>query len=152
MSEAVDRTFRCLPRDPASQRGRRDRLSFQQKCAAFYLWSADISNTSSPKPSGISQSRGFKAPSIAYCLDPIRPGVQRGKYASRRRRMAARSASADDFAEKYYTVDIEDRLARFRMKVPPTPATSDAAADLTLTASRSSPSPAGNHARPLGPL
>jgi hypothetical protein len=105
MSDPYDRLDGYLSEMGALASGR---LSFHDQCAAFVLLQRGFSRGLVAKTFGISPSA---ATHIGDCLSP---GSKRyAKVAD-----AYRAMGEEAFGRAYFTQDIDDRLARFRLNVP----------------------------------
>jgi hypothetical protein len=108
MSEATERLEATLARMPLHNAGR---LSHADKCGAFYALYRGFPKSLVAKAFGITPTT---ASHLAHCLAP-RPGAQT-RYDDIAREFRTLGASA--FGERYYTAEIDDRIARIRADAP----------------------------------
>ena len=106
MSEATDKLDALLAEMPPD---RSAHLTFEDKCAAFYLIQRGYSQTLVAEVFGVTQTAMSR---LARALKPE----------ARTYRSVAeewnRIGSTKEFGDRYYTVDIHDRVTRARAKAP----------------------------------
>lgn len=107
MTEALDRLDATLSRMPFSHAAR---LPWGEKCGAFYALYRGFPKSLIAEAFAITPTT---ASFLANCLNPV--PAARSRYAD----VAAefKSLGPQAFGEKYYTLDIDDRIARVRSGV-----------------------------------
>jgi hypothetical protein len=107
MSEATDRLEATISKMPYPSAAR---LSHGEKCAAFYAMRRGFPKWLIAKTFGITPTT---ASYIANCLAP--PEGAKPRYENIAREF--RAMGEKEFGEKYYTIEIDDRIARIRADV-----------------------------------
>ena len=104
MSEAIDRlNARLADMTPTA------RLTFEDKCAAFYLIQRGFKQVLIAEVFGVTQT------AISQLARALKPGARKYKNVADE---WARIGSSDEFGRIYYTLDIDDRVARARVNSP----------------------------------
>ena len=106
MNEAVDRLNARLAATPP---GASAHLTFQQKCAAFYLLERGF------KQALVAEVFGISKASVNLLANALKPGAR--TYANVAEEWN-RIGDAEEFGRLYYTIDIDDRVARARAHAP----------------------------------